>query len=43
VIPLHGLSQFDPTANFVQWHFQEDDLEAWREELAYGTMSWRTL
>jgi formate hydrogenlyase transcriptional activator len=35
VIPFHGLSQFDPTANFVQWHFQgEDDLEAWREELA---------
>src|SRR4051794_11018800 len=34
VIPFHGLSQFDPTANLVQWHFQEDDLEAWREELA---------
>ncbi len=35
VIPFHGLSQFDPTANLVQWHSRdEDDLEGWRQELA---------
>ena len=35
VIPFHGLSQFDPRANLVQWHSrEEDDLEEWREELA---------
>src|ERR1700752_1197865 len=33
VIPFHGLSQFDPEANYVHWHFEED-MEAIREELA---------
>ncbi|HEX3683040.1 MAG TPA: sigma 54-interacting transcriptional regulator [Bryobacteraceae bacterium] len=33
VIPFHGLSQFDPEANYVHWHF-EQGMEALREELA---------
>jgi formate hydrogenlyase transcriptional activator len=33
VIPFDGLSQSDPEANYLQWHFQED-LEAWHKELA---------
>ncbi|MBV9156951.1 MAG: GAF domain-containing protein, partial [Acidobacteriaceae bacterium] len=32
VIPFHGLSQFDPEANYVHWHFEEE-MEALREEL----------
>ena len=33
VIPFHSLVQFDPAANWVQWH-SEEKLDAWREELA---------
>ena len=33
VIPFHGLSQFDPQANYVHWYFEEE-MEATREELA---------
>jgi hypothetical protein len=36
VIPFHGLSQFDPAANLIQWHVLETstgELESWREEL----------
>jgi formate hydrogenlyase transcriptional activator len=37
VIPFDALSQFDPAANMVQWHFLEpykNELDAGREELA---------
>ena len=33
VIPFDGLSQFDPEANYVHWHFEEES-EAMREQLA---------
>jgi formate hydrogenlyase transcriptional activator len=32
VIPFYGLSHFDPEANWIHWHFEEE-LDVWREEL----------
>jgi formate hydrogenlyase transcriptional activator len=33
VIPFHSLVQFDPTAKLIHWHSEEEELDAWREEL----------
>jgi hypothetical protein len=34
VIPFHGLSQFDPTANVVHWHCEQQpgEFDKWRED-----------
>jgi formate hydrogenlyase transcriptional activator len=36
VIPFHGLAQFDPTANLVHFHYEQQpgEIDKWREELA---------